>query len=64
MFFLTFHRKNRTEAELAADKKFLQAVQRKKTVRVIDGALYQDAAELKDKVMAFKQSTRELLKQK
>jgi len=62
MFLMSSFRKQKSEKQKAADKRFLQAIQGNSSFRVVDGTLYVDAGDIDAKINEFKMSAQGLLR--
>lgn len=62
MFFMSSADKNKSEKQTAADKRFLDAIEKKISVRIVGGTFYVGIEDVEDKLTALKKRAQVLLK--
>ncbi len=62
MFLIPSFRKHKSKEETDADKRFLEALRQKKTVRIIDGTVYVEGSEVEEKMNAYRAAARRMVK--
>ncbi|WP_131705311.1 hypothetical protein [Xanthomonas citri] len=62
MFLIPSFRKHKSEEETAADRRFLDALQQKKALRIVDGTVYVEASKVEERMDAFRKAARRMTK--
>ncbi|APP85821.1 hypothetical protein [Xanthomonas hortorum] len=62
MFLMSSADKHKSEKQTAADKRFLDAIEKKSSVRIVDGTFYVGVEDVEDKLAALKKRAQVLLK--